>query len=872
MAALRRFLRRLSIAACVVVVFATLVPGSTSAAHKAGAGKDAAGGKAAKTKGESPPKTATEKREEKEENGEETQLREPAEGATASSLASELGSSGQVDPISGLGLRNPVCDRPSEIHAEKTRVACETDGMPEALYPVSNYGFDVFIPTGVTHPVGDIMAGLTTMMNGVWLGLLFVLKLVLTLLGLAFSLNPFSNGPTMAKISEGIEHIYSAVTDPWLSVLVVCGGVWLAYKGLLKREVSASVAGTILAVAMLVLGLWIVNRPRETVGELATFSDEVALSVISAPQSGGLSHPVGSYAEAMSRVWNQMVEVPFAGLDFSDLRWALGPPPEEAVKKANEAFCEDNSALTALADLQHIGIKTEEQCAEFAEARYGKPKSVLDLYLRSSPNSAARNALWNYFDNDDKYKPKVAAQGGDGVMTRLSMLALFALGLAGALFLLAWLAVRLFTQAAIAFVLLLAAPFALFFPLLGDAGRRAFKEWGLTLLGAVLAKVIYAAFLSVVMLGITVLGTALGGGATGFLLAAAFSWAVFLKRSELVGFMTIEPTPSGGAASLGTEFAAYKAARLGGRLVGAPLQVAGGLGRRTGRLVAHRVRSGDEATREAARGGLADGARALADERYREALRTVGDYEAQSSGPSTGTSGSDDPTKSRDEGSTETSQSDKRRKGGKRRQGSTGSSGGGDSSGGTGGAGGGRKSEADGGSDSGGGGGSGGQGSDSDGRSKGEGTSSPRPEVSDQEYERARRLIARADANEERTGDRWSANDLARFAEEDEHLIRDRKDVVEHAQRAGYDRQEFEEMTGEDKKKAEENIWLALHRDESRLAVVDNPAGFFVGRPRQMVERLQQTPRERREAFRRVRREQREEKIARRRKNLSRGG
>ena len=95
---------------------------------------------------------------------------------------------------------------------------------------------------------------------------------------------------------------------------------------------------------------------------------------------------------------------------------------------------------------------------------------MIDLYLRSSPGSPARKDLWEYFDKDegDTYKAKVAAQGGDGVLTRLSMLALFAIGLLGAVLLLAWLAIRLFTQAAIAFVLLMAAPFAALLP----AARR----------------------------------------------------------------------------------------------------------------------------------------------------------------------------------------------------------------------------------------------------------------------------------------------------------------------------------------------------------------------------------------------------------------
>jgi hypothetical protein len=400
------------------------------------------------------------------EEASEQQLLEAPPGSTETSLAKELGSSGSIDPITGLGIRNPVCDEPAQIQSRATRTSCEVTGTPETTYPTSDYGFDVFIPTGITHPIGDFTAGFVTILNGIWLGLLFVLKLVLTLLGLAFGLNPFADGPTMARISASVSQIYTTVTEPWLSALMVCAGVALAWRGLISRDVAGSVAGTIAAVAMLVLGIWVVHAPRESVGRLASFSNEVALSVIAAPQSGSLGDPTGSYAEAMSHVWSRLVEVPFAGLDFSDVNWALGPPPEEAVKKANEAFCEDNTALTELADLQHIGIHTEQQCAAFAEARYGKPRRVIDLYLRSSPGSAARAALWNYFDHEaaDTYKARVAAQGGDGVITRLSMLVLFAIGLLGALLLLAWLAIRLLTQAAIAFVLLLALPFALFFP------------------------------------------------------------------------------------------------------------------------------------------------------------------------------------------------------------------------------------------------------------------------------------------------------------------------------------------------------------------------------------------------------------------------
>jgi hypothetical protein len=328
----------------------------------------------------------------------------------------------------------------------------------------------------------------------------------------------------------------------------------------------------------------------------------------------------------MSEAWARLVEVPFAGLDFSEVKWALGPPPAEAVQKADEKFCDDVGALALLAELSTLGSEEAKQaCVGFARKRYGRPKRVIDLYLRSSPGSPARQALWDYFDGDERYKAKVAAQGGDGVLTRLSMLALFAIALLGAILLLAWLAIRLFTQAAIAFVLLLAAPFALFFPMLGDSGRRAFKTWGLTLLGAIAAKVIYAAFLSVVLLGIAILGQA--GSATGFLLSSAFAWAVFLKRVQLVGWLSIGDVEHSASRGLGMgNFAAFALARRLSRSTGGTLR---GAGRRGAQWTRARGAEHAAATRATAHESLRGRARALADSRYGEARRAVTEFEAR---------------------------------------------------------------------------------------------------------------------------------------------------------------------------------------------------------------------------------------------------
>jgi hypothetical protein len=801
------------------LVLAALIAPAAHAAHHSGDGglRGAGRGRPPKVLGTHP-----------KEEAEEKQLLEAPEESAQTSLASELGSSGSVDPLSGLGIRNPVCDHPDEIRSRATRVSCETTGTPETTYPTSDYGFDVFIPTGVTHPIGDFTAAFVTILNGIWLGLLFVLKLTLTLLGLAFGLNPFANGPTMARISAAVGDIYDEVTDPWLSALVVCAGIALAYRGLIRRDVAASVGGTLAAIAMLVCGLWVIHAPRETVGQLAGFSDEVALTAISAPQSGGLSHPVGSYAEAMSQVWSRLVEVPFAGLDFSDVSWALGPPPEEAVKKADEKFCDDNGALTLLAQLQNLGLEeATKQCGKFAEERYGKPKRVIDLYLRSSPGSSARQALWDYFDNDDRYKPKVAAQGGDGVITRLSMLALFAIGLLGAILLLAWLAIRLFTQAAIAFVLLLAAPFALFFPLLGESGRRAFRRWGLTLLGAILAKVVYAAFLSIVLLGIVILGAVNGpgGSATGFLLSAAFCWAVFLKRTDLIGWISVGDHEHLAGVGFGA-LAGFGVARRLGR---APTRTA----RAASTGATHRLRErtviGAEATRRTAREAVGQSARTLGDQRYREAQQTISAYEAARP-----TQVGEGRAWERPQRSVTFSNAAERKPPATKT---------------------GTRTVAP-----------------STTAASAAGADRPAAE----RYRAAKELVGRVRHNEAGGGDRWGKRDLARFAAEDRELLRCSKDPADHAHRAGYERSRFEALKGPERERAKQQIEKARKRDVQRLALVEDKPTKPIATARRTAERVRQAGEGagawRRVHLRTLRRERRSRDQLAPRRNLSRGG
>jgi hypothetical protein len=794
-------LRRLACAVAAAALALALAPPATLAARHSG-GQAAPGNSSAAHEHQSPNPPP-----------DPPQLTSP-QSVSTSNLAKELDSKGQVDPVAGLGIRNPACDQLGQIRDRATRLGCEANGSPESSYPTSNYGFDVFIATGVTHPVGSFTAAFVSILNGIWLGLIFVLKLILALLGLAFGLNPFGDGATMSRLSASLGRVYDRITDPWLSALVVCGGIWFAYRGLLRRDLAGSVSGTLAAISMLVVGLWVVQQPRQSVGRLAALSDEVALTAISAPQSGSVNRPLGSYAEAMSHTWDRLVEVPFAGLDFSDVGWALSKPPPDAVKRADLFFCDDVGTLALIAAYAHLGSEqAQKECAAFARKRYGKPRRVIDLYLRSSPGSHAREALWDFFGGNDDYKAKVAAQGGDGALTRLSMLALFALGLLGSILLLAWLAIRLFTQAAIAFVLLLAAPFALFFPLLGDAGRRAFKTWGLTLFGAVLAKVIYAAFLSIVLLGISIIGRldSPSGSATGFLLSAAFSWAVFLKRADLIGWLTIgEPDRAAHGTVALPALAAYG---IGRKVSNTARGGARNLSSRTIAASRERRSLGATATRATAKDSLRGSALALADLRHNEARATVATYE--SSKPATPQRRAEKATSPANSGAAS-----------RRTQGPP--------------------SERQ-----------------------------PGTPPSRERYEEAKALLERAADNKRETGQRWTRADLQRFAAEDRHLLQRSSDPADHAHRAGYERSRFEQLRGPERERAETEIERARRRDLKRLAVAADPPGRIVGRPRLAAERLRQSKAgeapARRERLRSLRRERRTGEHLVPRRNLSRG-
>lgn len=501
---------------------------------------------------------------------------DPRGGAqdSASGADEGAGSDSSTGTVNPLAVRNPFCDERLDAAEQRN---CRITGTPEGRYPTSNYGFDIHIDTGLDNIVGNFQALLAQIANAIWQAALFVLNLVITLLGWAFGLTPFSDNETMREVDRGLHGFYSAFTEPWLVFAMVAIGAWGLWRGLVRREVSASIAGTLLSLALMIGALWILNEPRATVGAVSEFANDAALSVLAAPQ-GGVSEPKANYAEATAEVWNEITIPGFAALNFSDADWALDPPDPELLETANESVCIDAAYLAQLppkrwAELQEAG--GEVNCKDLA-ATLPAPRTNAELYLRSSPGSPARKALWDEHTDDAPYASYFAIQGDGGAWTRLPLVVVIALGLLGGICLLSWLALRLLVQTAVAFVLVLMAPLALFMPAFGERGRAAFALWGGTLAGALIAKLVYAALLAVVLFATTVIASLVDdvGAMVAFLVTAGVWWAVFLKRESLISFLSVSGegesgSPNWRARMLGLATTASIGRRLAQPLVGA---------------------------------------------------------------------------------------------------------------------------------------------------------------------------------------------------------------------------------------------------------------------------------------------------------------
>ncbi len=503
---------------------------------------------------------------------------------------------GSLDPTAVLGIENPLCGEPSKLSGQQVR-NCRSSHSPEAAYPVGNYGWDIHVEAGgfISSLFVPAVSFVLQLLSVLWLLLLMMLKGCLMILGFAFSLSPFTDNQMLGEIGTGLTSFFNHLTSPWLSTLFVILGGWGLYNGLIRRKTGETMGGMLMALAMMLAALWIIYSPRETVGRLAESVNSTSLVAVAAPSPGHVNAPIRSYNDAMAEVWNQMTAVPFCAMDFSDVHWCMTAEPSKGALEAARGGLDEGDPFTQqlLSGLPSGPALATQALAHDLSGYFGRARTIRDLYLRFSPLSGPRDKLWDYYNGEpdehiglplnlgpqlnvgggsDGHAPdKVSMQGRSGVLTRMVMVLVFTLGLLGGVLLLFWLAMKLVMAAASAFVLVLATPLAMFFPVFGQTGRTVFTRWATSLIGAIVAKLIYSGLLGVVLLGSSVIGSAIGGSSPtlGLVAVMSFWWAVFLSREKYLAIFQIDPVTDRGAGLYRTLAGGYLGYRVAKAATGA---------------------------------------------------------------------------------------------------------------------------------------------------------------------------------------------------------------------------------------------------------------------------------------------------------------
>jgi hypothetical protein len=429
-----------------------------------------------------------------------------------------------ADPSRALGASSPSCRYRLD---EPARRRCQQSGSVAQSHPLSAYGMDVRVGFSLTDPGKSFMSALQSIAAAVWTGLLWLVKGVLLLLEWAFSLDLTQQGmpkthATLGRLQE------QAFGDWWLLLAISIAGVWGIWRGLVQRRTTETIAGLAATLALMVGALVLISRPEDTVGRAAQAVNETGMTVLAAASGQPVDQPRIALAETLRAMFFDTVRDPWCALEFGSVDYcdqATGNPEHPTNAELWLSYPAQSwqrgrlHALMTPSDrggLNPIGIAKDVLGIGGDDRRL--PADVEHL-VRHAPNQARM-------------------QDAGGTFPRLALLLMVSVGLLGACALYAYLGLRLMLAAGMTLVLLLIAPAMLLAPALGDSGRATFIAWVKRLIGAIAAKLIYAVLFAVVLAASRVFsGLDVGWFAT-WLLSAAFWWGVFIKRHELIEFVS----------------------------------------------------------------------------------------------------------------------------------------------------------------------------------------------------------------------------------------------------------------------------------------------------------------------------------------------
>jgi len=502
-----------------------------------------------------------------------TQPDKSAQPATpATTGTGTLPTAGQVPAGSGsvasapdvteqLGGTDPLCSHPSGLPA-LAMANCQASGSPESAFPSGNYTPDTHIDTGLTDPGNDVASAIQGVIGLVFGLFVTVIAAGLLAVSLAFGFDLFQadHGRQIPHALASMEHVF---TLPWLPVAFAIGAIVGIARWWGARQESRAIGHWTLMIVCAIVGLAITTDPQGTAGWLDSFADQSALATLAGASDHNPAQPAGSYADASAGMWQQMVHTPWCAVEFGDTQWCMSP-----LDKQTEQWRSDVQAHITGADSNSdpvsgtVTTTVAQTCTNPSAAQSGPGSPCLataqealrlkdahtngELWLAFPSGDDARNGKndsWTLYHHLLATDPGLAQiRGTGGVVDRLGIVALCAVGMLFFLLLLIYIAANLLLASLFFVVLLLLAPVMLLFPAFGDTGRRAFWRWLGYAAGALLAKLIYALYLGILLFAAAVvggIGVQAGGWLLEWILFAALWGLAFAYRGRMLALLSL---------------------------------------------------------------------------------------------------------------------------------------------------------------------------------------------------------------------------------------------------------------------------------------------------------------------------------------------
>ncbi len=450
--------------------------------------------------------------------------------AEASASASPSGG----DPLVDNGLGSPLCHEGASAElGQASERNCGSSDFDAARAPTGDYAFDVHINTGVTNWGNYLSASMQDAAQWGWMLLVAIVHGVIVMLEWCYTVDLLESS-AMRNVTSGLRQTQATFTQPWLVPALAVAAVLALYHGIVRRQVSETLAQTVLMGAMMLGGFWVIVNPLGTVGALGAWANEASLGTLGAVVAGTPDAPERTLAESMESVFSATIGGPWCYLEFGNVRW-----------------CRDGTQLDSRLHAAALQIATKQGAkigSDSAEELRGA-RTNGELFLALPANEAARNSinepgsLFNVLcgGSEEPCRGPTAGQAEfrtqHGTTARVIGLCLIWIGVLGMVLLFGYIALYLLGAAIASLFLLLLAPAAVIAPALGDGGRAVFRRWASRLLGAVCSKLIFSFLLGVVLLmQRTLMSLSVFGWWAQWLLVSAMWWGAFLKRHQVLGF------------------------------------------------------------------------------------------------------------------------------------------------------------------------------------------------------------------------------------------------------------------------------------------------------------------------------------------------